>query len=220
MCLQWCHTTHQLIDNDLPCTHCVLSKALRPDQRCVSCCHHVARDGKSPMCRLTHMGQPLAGGCCHANVIPDMPDDGMMWLTTDDVASSALAHHRVTSIAELFDHSPTAPGYTPTVGGGIAVNIDQLARPEVFGVPAPDWDNAFGRTVVWTAAAEAIVSGPRYSDHVLPLIEEIAAEQTSGMLTPARRAELLAAAHALLPLPENWAGIVNEAIALLEDTTL
>jgi hypothetical protein len=165
------------------------------------------------------MEQPLAGGCCHANVTPDMPDDGIMWLTTDDVASSALDHHRVTSIAELFDHSPTAPGYTPTVGG-IAVNIDQLARPEVFGVPASDWDSAFGRTMVWTAAAEAIVSGPRCSDQVLPLIEEIAAAQTSGTLTPARRAELLAAAHALLPLPENWAGIVNEAIALLEDITL
>jgi hypothetical protein len=142
----------------------------------------------------------------------------MIWLDTHNVAPSALAHHRVTTIAGLFDHSPTAPGYTPTVGGGIAVNIEDLARPEVFGVPAPDWDNALGRTFVWTAAAEAITSGPRYSDQVMPLIDAISAAQASGALTPTHRAALLADARALLPLPENWASIIDEAIAILEDT--
>src|SRR5687768_3618274 len=219
MCLQWCHTTHQLIDNDISCSHCVLSEALRPDQRCATCWHRVARDGKPPMCGLTRMGLPLVGGCCHANITPDTPDGGMIWLNTDNVAPSALAHHRVTTIAGLFDHSPTAPSYTPTVGCGIAVNIEDLARPEVFGVPAADWDNALGCTFVRTAAAEAIASGPRWSDQVMPLIDAIGAAQASGALTPARRAALLADARALPPLPENWASIIDEAIAILEDTS-
>jgi hypothetical protein len=222
MCLQWCHATHQLIDNDISCTHCVLFGGLRPDQCCDTCRHRVERDGKSPMCRLTRMGLPLAGGCCHANVIPDAPDGGIMWLDTDDVAPSALAHHRVTTIAALLERSPTAPDYTPTVDGGIEVNIDDLARPEVYGVPAPDWDDALGRErpqFAWTEAAEAIATGPRYSDLVMPLIDTISRAQENGTLTPSRRAELLAAARALLRLPAPWDGIISEAIEILEDPT-
>ena len=222
MCLQWCHATHQLIDNDIACTHCVLSGALRPDQCCDTCCHRVERDGKPPMCRLTSMGLPLSGGCCHANIVPDTPDDGIMWLDTDDVAPSALAHHRVATIAALFEHSPTAPDYTATVDGGVEVNIEDLARPEVYGVPAPDWDAALGRErpqFVWTDAAEAIATGPRYSDAVMPLIASISQAQASGTLTLERRTELLAEARALLPLPDTWASIVNEAIEILEDLT-
>ena len=84
-------------------------------------------------------------------------------------------------------------------------------------MPAPEWDSALGRTFVWTAAAEAIASGPRYSDQVMPLINALAAAQADGALTPTRRAALLADARALLPLPEYWASIVDEAIAILED---
>lgn len=219
MCLQWCHTTHQLIDNDIPCTHCVLSQAPRPDQRCDRCRHRVERDGKPPMCRLTSMGLPLSGGCCHANVVSDTPDSGIMWLDTDDVAPSALAHHRVTTIAALFERSPTAPDYTVTASV-VEVNIEDLARPEVYGVPAPDWDAALGRErpqFVWTEAAEAIATGPRYSDMVMPLIDAIGRAQENGTLTPSRRAELLAAARALLRLPAPWDGIISEAIEILEE---
>ena len=222
MCLQWCHATHQLIDNDIACTHCVLSGALRPDQCCDTCCHRVERDGKPPMCRLTSMGLPLSGGCCHANIVPDTPDDGIMWLDTDDVAPSALAHHRVPSIAALFERSPTAPGYTPTVDGGVEVNIDDLARPEVYGVPAPDWDAALGRErpqFVWTEAAEAVAAGPRYGDMVMPIIDAISAALESDALTLERRAELLAAARAMEPLPTPWDEIIKDAIEILEDTS-
>jgi hypothetical protein len=222
MCLQWCHATHQLIDNDIACTHCVLSGALRPDQCCDTCCHRVERDGKPPMCRLTSMGLPLSGGCCHANIVPDTPDDGIMWLDTDDVAPSALAHHRVATIAALFEHSPTAPNYTATVDGGVEVNIENLARPEIYGVPAPDWDEALGRErpqFVWTEAAEAIATGPRYSDTVMPLIDAISAALESDDLTLERRAELLAAARALPPLPVPWDEIIKDAIEILEEPT-
>ena len=221
MCLQWCHATHQLIDNDVACTHCALSQALRPDQRCDMCRHRIARDGKPPMCALTRAGLPLSGGCCHANVAPDTPEGGVMWLDTDDVAPSALAYHRVGTIAALFERSATAPDYTMTAGG-LEVDIESLARPEVYGVPATDWDAALGRerpTFVWTEAALDIARGPRYGDQVMPLIDAIGAAQASGTLTLERRAELLAAARALGLLPDTWASIVNEAMEILEDTS-
>ncbi len=218
MCLQWCHTTYQLIDNDIACTHCALLGPLRPDQRCATCCHRVDRDDKPPMCGLTRAGLPLAGGCCHAGVKAHA--GGPIWLNTASVAPSALAYHRVETVAALFERSPTAPDYTLADDGCITVDLDTLARPEVYGVPAPEWDAALGRerpAFVWTEAAEAVARGPRYGEQVMPLIDAIGAAQTGGTLSAERRAELLAQARALLPLPESWAGIVMEAIEILEE---
>jgi hypothetical protein len=70
---------------------------------------------------------------------------------------------------------------------------------------------------VWTEAAEAIATGPRYSDTVMPLIDAISAALESDDLTLERRAELLAAARALPPLPVPWDEIIKDAIEILEN---
>jgi hypothetical protein len=220
MCLQWCHATNQLIDNDLPCDHCALARALRPDQRCDSCRHRVDRVGKPPMCRLTHMGLPLAGGCCHANVTPLVSEDNVIWISVDEVAPGLMQRRRVTSVAALFDRSESAPEYGTGPGGQIRVTLADLAVPEIYGVPSSGWDAALGRerkAYDWTPEAEAIATGPRYGDIVMPLIEDIGTALEAGTPSAAQRANLLARARGLPPLPERWATIVNEAIALLEE---
>ena len=150
MCLQWCHVTRQLIDNDLPCEHCPDAvRFAHSEHRCADCAHHrmgvpTARYGFAaagvpprPYCGLTRMALPPAGTCCHWNAALT-PAESVLTLTDADVARGLLRRYRVTSVAALFDESDTAPAYQAQAGA-VRVPLADLAVPEIYGVPSSAW---------------------------------------------------------------------------------
>jgi len=136
MCLQWCHVSAQLIDNDLPCEHCPDAvRFAHAERSCAECCHRrvgtararygfVAEDAPRAYCGLTRMPLPAAGwplalrlpagqttGCCHWNA-ELTPPETVLTLTESNVARGLLRRYRVASVAEMFNESDTAPAYT------------------------------------------------------------------------------------------------------------
>ena len=136
MCLQWCHVTCTLIDNDLACAHCgPETRRAHAAERCDTCVH---RQGVT--CSLTREKLPGQRTCCHWGV-PALAMGTVLTLTDANVAPGLLRYHQARDVAQLFDRSDTAPNYA---GGGsqISVSLDDLAVPMVYGLPADEWDAA------------------------------------------------------------------------------
>ena len=108
MCLQLCHVTHQIINNDLPCDHCQ-ARFAHAAQTCQTCAHRVPRAGKSPLCVMTHQRLPKARTCCHWNVARHA--DSILVIDENNIAPGVLAAANARTVAELFDRSDTAPEY-------------------------------------------------------------------------------------------------------------
>jgi hypothetical protein len=211
MCLQWCHNRRLLIDNDLPCSDCTRFPAflLPQEERCQSCQHRREQDGKPAFCSLSQMPLPKAGRCCHWNVEVDTRSE--ITLTTADVASDLLAIWDVDSVAELFARSETAPDYEQEGSESVRVNLDDLALPFVYGVPAAHWEAALDEP--------AIVQGngvPSELGHaVLALLE---ADQQNELEYKQARAglETLLVQHPLESLPMAWQELVASALELTQ----
>jgi hypothetical protein len=211
MCLQWCHVRRLLIDNDLPCSGCTRFPAflLPQTESCQSCQHRRAQEGEQVFCSLSQMPLPKAGRCCHWQVEADTRSE--IALTTADVAPDVLAIWNVDTVAELFERSETAPDYEPAGSEGVRVNLDDLALPFVYGVPAAQWEAALD--------GPAIVQGndvPSELGHaVLALLE--ADQQNDQEYQQARsRLEELLGAHPLESLPTAWQELVASALQLTE----
>lgn len=136
MCLQMCHVTRQVIDNDLPCDHCAVRLA-HASKQCVTCRHCRQRAGRPPVCRLTRQSLPAAQTCCHWNADTLA---GRVVLDAEDIAPGVMAYHGAGTVAELFGVVTTAtPNFTALAGGGVEVDMDELARPVIYGVVASEW---------------------------------------------------------------------------------
>lgn len=144
MCLQWCHVAHQLIDNDFPCAHCPPERRFAHTGRtCAACRHFVAA---ARLCTLTHEDVP-GSACCHYDILPD---SGQRFVRREDVAMGLLERYGVAEVAGLFERSETAPECEPQ-GEGAWVELADLAVPEVYGLPADEWDAALRRPLDWDA---------------------------------------------------------------------
>ncbi len=153
MCLQWCHVTRQLLDNDLPCEHCPDSVRFAHIERsCGECLYRevgitqprygFATADAPPVvfCGLTRMLLPPTHTCCHWNA-ELTPADAVLTLTDADVARGLLRRYRLTTVAELFAESDTAPESAQAAGGVVVVPLADLSVPEIYGVPAYEWRN-------------------------------------------------------------------------------
>jgi|GEM_PF-1087044 hypothetical protein len=211
MCLQWCHVRRLIIDNDLPCSGCTRFPAfLLPDnESCERCQHRREQDDKPAFCSLSQMPLPKAGRCCHWNAEVDTRSEIM--LTTADVAPDVLTIWGVDTVAKLFARSETAPDYEPEDNNSVRINLDDLALPFVYGVPAAQWDDALD--------GPAIVQGeqpPSELGHaVLALLE--ADQQNEQEYQQARIAlAKLLEQHPLKSLPMAWQELVASALQLTE----
>jgi hypothetical protein len=208
MCLQWCHVRRLLIDNDLPCSGCSRFPAflLLQEEGCESCQHWREQDGKPAFCSLSQMPLPKIGRCCHWQVEADTRSE--ITLTTADVAPDVLTIWGVDTVAELFERSETAPDYETSDTDHVSVNLDDLALPFVYGVPAAQWDDALD--------GPAIVQGndvPLELGHaVLALLE---ADQQNDQQARSRLEELLVG-HPLESLPMAWQELVASALQLTQ----
>jgi hypothetical protein len=211
MCLQWCHVQRLIIDNDLPCSGCTRFPAfLLPDnESCLSCQHRREQDDKPAFCSLSQMPLPKAGRCCHWNAEADTRQ--IVQLTTADVAPDVLTIWGVDTVAELFAHSETAPDYEPEGSESVRIDLDDLALPFVYGVPAAHWDDVLD--------GPAIVQGndiPSELGHaVLALLK--AAERNVQEYQQARAAlEKLLEQHPFESLPMAWQELVASALQLTQ----
>lgn len=135
MCLQWCHVTQQLIDNDIPCSHCAL-RVVSETHTCATCTH-----ARGTICSLTRSELPLVRRCCHWNATLQR---GLRMVDIFDLAPGLLVRYGVDTVTELFAASDTAPDVG--IGQGfVLVFLNELALPEVYGIPADEWDVALGR---------------------------------------------------------------------------
>jgi len=140
MCLQLCHVTNQIINNDLPCEHCAPAVRYAHAQlSCVSCVHYTERPGKPPLCAMTRQRLPKARTCCHWNVARCA--EAILIIGEKDIAPDVLAAANARTVAELFDRSDTAPTYERH-GRNIVVSLEDLSVPEVYGVPSDEWTEA------------------------------------------------------------------------------
>ncbi len=139
MCLQWCHVRRILIDNDVACAgFCELAQSLPEDWSCVTCRHHVAREGRRSLCGLTHLGLPRQGACCHYSV-ELMPDDLPWWVGREHLAPTVLPRTANRTPAEAFAQSETAPEVEHDADGRVRVRLKDLAVPDVYGLPSGTW---------------------------------------------------------------------------------
>jgi len=146
MCLQFCHVTRQLIDNDIPCHHCPdVIRFAHVGHRCEGCKHYHPREGKKALCDLTKMPIPLGRTCCHWNV--NIEQTGILRITEDMVAPGLMAWRLASTVRELFDLSETAPEYEVDERGSVVVPLEDLALPDVYGLDATQWDDALGLSV-------------------------------------------------------------------------
>lgn len=213
MCLQWCHVRRLLIDNDLPCSGCTRFPAflLPQEESCQSCQHRREQDGKPAFCSLSQMPLPKAGRCCHWNAEVDTRQ--IVQLTTADVAPDVLTIWGVDTVAALFQHSDTAPDYEREGSESIRVNLDDLALPFIYGVPAAQWEAALD--------GPAVVQGndvPSELGHtVLALLET--SEEPAEVYQQTRIAlETLLEQHPFETLPMAWQELVASALTLTERT--
>jgi hypothetical protein len=134
MCLQWCHVTQKIINNDYPCVHCepeVRFGKARED--CATCCHV-----RGKMCALTSMPIPRERTCCHHNA--DLTPAGRLELGIDHVAAHVLRAHRARDLVDLFWLVESAPEPNVIRQGVIEVDMAELAVPFIYGIPSTDWD--------------------------------------------------------------------------------
>ena len=133
MCLQWCHVTRQIIDNDHPCFHCDPGVRFgRAREDCATCRH--VHGGN---CALTAMPIPRERTCCHHNVEPT--PIGRLELGREHVSIHVLQAHCARDLEDLFWLVESAPEPKVIRRGVIEVQLDDLALPFVYGLPADEW---------------------------------------------------------------------------------
>ncbi len=207
MCLQWCHVRGWVIDNDVPCWECP-AYGQPPVASCDTCIHR--REGEAgPMCALTKLALPYAGGCCHHNV--DLRAGAQIAVPLDELAVApwVLAVHRATSPAALLADHHSAPELELR-DGRAWLRLDELAVPFVYGVTADAWEAA-----VALPAPEPIPDAP---PHFAVALEALETLQADGDVAPvyARLIRLLADMP-LESLPDYWRGTIAETLNLLEE---
>ncbi len=134
MCLQWCHVTRQIIDNDYPCVHCDPDKRFGKAREDCATCRHVRGEN----CALSAMPIPQERTCCHHDV--EATPQGRLELGMAHVHPSVLQSHRARDLMDLFWMVESAPEAQPIGQGMIAVQLEELAVPFVYGVPASEWE--------------------------------------------------------------------------------
>ena len=133
MCLQWCHVTHEIVHNDHSCFHCPTAIRLaNAEKDCSSCTHFCGLN-----CALTSLPIPLQRTCCHHNV--EATPSGLLELSADNIHPAQLIYHQVKNIEELFWLVESAPEPNVIRPGVIQVQLEDLAVPFVYGVPASEW---------------------------------------------------------------------------------
>ena len=136
MCLQWCHVTEQIVNNDYPCFFCPPEIRLAMSAETCGTCSH--RCGER--CQLTGQNTPHSEFCCHFEVIPQ---HGLRALTEKSVHPALMQVHQVETIEQLFWAVETAPEPQVTTGGVVLVSIEELAVPWVYGLPSYAWPGEF-----------------------------------------------------------------------------
>ncbi len=131
MCLQWCHVTGQVVDNDYFCPHCSLWMK-KPGLSCASCAHR-----RGQFCGLTGHPLPRSGYCCHHNAT--LHRFGFILLTEEHVHPAEMALHQVESIEDIFWAVETAPEPVALSPNEVWVSLQELASPWVYGIPAWLW---------------------------------------------------------------------------------
>jgi len=134
MCLQWCHVTRQIIDNDHPCTHCAPDARFGKTREGCATCRHIR--GKT--CALSAMPLPEERTCCHHNVEPTPA--GRLVLGEEHVSMHVLRTHRARDLVDLFWLVESAPEPKVIGPGMIEVELEDLATPFIYGIPASEWD--------------------------------------------------------------------------------
>lgn len=215
MCLQWCHTTKRLIDNDLPCIGCTHfpHRAAPGEQSCATCAHRVVLDGQVPFCGLSKAPLPLTQHCCHWNAI--IETRSILLLTDSDVAPGVLEMWGVASVGALFARSNSAPEVASDIDGRVSVALDELALPLVYGVPAAQWDMVLpDDTNDWPHDA-VIDAPPDVVAVVVALLDALDPNRSDGD-ADATHAQLctLLEVHPLGELPDPWPSLIAEALAL------
>ncbi len=141
MCLEWCHVRSWLINNDIACATCAHRSPERlPDRfSCTTCTHRGGQVATAGMCGLTHEALPTVGRCCHWSVTPTT---AMTLVLSDADLAPWLRGPR--GVAGVFDESETAPEVSIDAAGCVAVRLNELSVPLVYGVPSSDWEAALG----------------------------------------------------------------------------
>lgn len=138
MCLQWCHVTDQVVDNDYPCFHCPPEIRLaKRGHSCQTCQHRVGAG-----CQLTGHRLPLSQSCCHHNVRRRNPA-ALLLLTDRNVHPVQLALHQAENLEALFWAVESAPEPEVLQPNEIVVRLADLAIPWVYGLPADAWPGQF-----------------------------------------------------------------------------
>ena len=133
MCLQWCHVRKIIVHNDHPCFHCPTAIRLaNADKDCSTCAHFCGQT-----CALTRMSIPIDRTCCHHNVETTRIET--LELTEDNVHPKQLIFHGVKDLEGLFWLVESAPEPKVIRPGVIQVQMEDLAVPFVYGIPAGEW---------------------------------------------------------------------------------
>jgi hypothetical protein len=133
MCLQWCHVTQQIVHNDHPCFHCPsFIRFAKTNEDCSTCAHF-----RGQTCALTRVLIPAQRNCCHHNV--KVTEPGPLRLTSKNIDPIQLIFHQVSDIEQLFWLVESAPEPKVIRRGVIEVQLDDLALPFVYGLPADEW---------------------------------------------------------------------------------
>ena len=208
MCLQWCHVTSRLIDNDLPCDWCALfpPERLPPEQTCATCAHCAEPADQPPFCTLTAAPLPRQRACCHWNT--PLEARATLHLVESDIAPGLL----VTSVAALFDESDTAPPYSPDAAGHVRVALSALATPLVYGVASNGWDAALPPLV--DEPLIPALAPPDVGAALLALLDALDGAGDSRLAHSHLRDLLAHHSPASLPLP--WLPLIAETLALAE----
>ena len=214
MCLQWCHTTKRLIDNDLPCIGCdhFPYRAAPAREACTSCAHVVTPDGARPFCGLSKAPLPLTQHCCHWNV--ELESRPILLLSDTDIAPGVLDMWGVASVRELFNRSDSAPEVQEKADGRIQVALDELAVPLVYGVPAAQWDLALAEdTGDWAANVNTEVPS-KVAAAVVALLDALDGHSDADGDAAYEGLFATLSRHPIGELPEPWPAMISEALAL------
>jgi hypothetical protein len=212
MCLQWCHATQRLIDNDLPCTWCARFPQSAPqlERTCASCSHLAERNDRPPFCGLSRAGLPLVHACCHWNAT--LTCGPLLHIGPANVAPGVLEAWCAPSVAALFERAEGAPGHAVDEGGHVTVALADLALPLVYGVAAGGWSDALGDGAVEASGASASPAPLEIGPLVVGLLDAL--DQGGDREQAHSHAARLLALLAQDDPPAPWPALAAEALRL------
>lgn len=212
MCLQWCHVRRWLINNDFVCTGCDYGDPQRlPAQfSCRTCAHRVVQVSTEDMCGLTHEYLPVVRRCCHWNVAPCSAIT--LVLKNDDLAPWIQGPQGVVGV---FNESDTAPDVVVDGEQRVAVTLDELSVPLVYGVPSPNWDDALGLEPLQPIPGLQ----PAPTPDVDALVEALGCIEEGGPVLVAALDALIATLHpnALVCTEVTWRNYVTSLVELCRE---